>query len=71
MNYFIEVYRTYVLSNGDLDFVKIKIKNAALSSFHFYNANVPQNLSNEELEPLDRLSKNQNLVVQKADKECS
>ena len=68
MNYF-EVYTTYVLSNGDLDFVKIKIKNAALSSFHFYNANVPQNLSNEELESLDRLSKNQNLVFQKADKE--
>ena len=70
MNYF-EVYTTYVLSNGDLDFAKIKIKNAALSSFHFYNANVPQNLSNEELESLDRLSKNQNLVVQKADKEWS
>ena len=68
MNYF-EVYTTYVLSNGDLDFVKIKIKNAALSSFHFYNANVPQNLSNEELESVDRLSKNQNLVFQKADKE--
>ena len=39
-----------------------------MSSFHFYNANVPQNLSDEELETLDRLSKNKNLVVQKADK---
>ena len=57
-----------VLLNGDLDFVKTKIKDAALSSFRFYNANVPQNLSDEELEALDRLSKNKNLVVQKADK---
>ena len=57
-----------VLSNGDLDFFKTKIKDAALSSFRFYNANVPQNLSEEELEALDRLSKNKNLVVQKADK---
>ena len=30
-----------VLSSGDLDFVKTKIKDAALSSFHFYNGNVP------------------------------
>ena len=57
-----------VLSNGDLDFVKTKIKDVALSSFHFYNANVPQNLFDEELEALYWLSKNKNLVVQKADK---
>ena len=57
-----------VLSNGDLDFVKTKIKDAAQSSFRFYNANVPQNLSDKELEALDRLSKNKNLVIQKADK---
>ena len=30
--------------------------------------NVPQNLSDEELEVLEKLSKNNNLVVQKADK---
>ena len=57
-----------VLSNGDLDFVKTKIKDAAQSPFRFYNANVPQNLSDKELEALDRLSKNKNLVIQKADK---
>ena len=60
-----------VLFKGDLDFFKTKIKDAALSSFRFYNANVPQNLSEEELEALDRLSKNKNLVVQKADKSNS
>ena len=39
-----------------------------MSSVRFSNANVPQNLSDKEVEALDRLSKNQNLVVQKADK---
>ena len=57
-----------VLSNGDLDFVKSKIKDAALGSFWFYNTNVLENLYNQELEALDKLSKNKNLVVQKADK---
>ena len=57
-----------VLSNGNLDFVKNKIKDVGLSSFRFYNANVPQNLFDEELEALYWLSKNKNLVVQKADK---
>ena len=47
---------------------KTKIKDVPLSSFHFYNANVPQNLSDEVLVALHRLSKNKNAVVQKADK---
>ena len=50
-------------------FAKTKIKDAAKSSFH--NAYVPQSLSEEELEALDRLSKNKNFVVQKADKSNS
>ena len=57
-----------VLLNGGLDLVKTKIKDAVLSSFCFYNANVPQNLIDEELEALHKLSKNKNVVVQKADK---
>ena len=56
-----------VLSNIDLDFIKTKIKDAALSLFRFYNANVPQNLSHKKLKALEKLSKN-NAVVQKADK---
>ena len=47
---------------------KTKIKDVPLSSFRFYNANVPQNLSDEVLVALHRLSKNKNVVVQKADK---
>ena len=56
-----------VLSNIDLDFIKTKIKDAALSLFRFYNANVPQNLSHKKLKALEKLYKN-NAVVQKADK---
>ena len=44
------------------------IKDAALCSFHFCNANVLQKLSEEELDALDNLSSNIDLVVQKADK---
>ena len=47
-----------------LDFVKTKIKDAALGSFCFYNANVPQHLSDVELEVLQRLYKSNNVVVQ-------
>ena len=35
------------LSDEDLDFVKAKTKEAALSPYRIYNNNVPQNLSNE------------------------
>ena len=57
-----------VSSNDDLDFVKAKIKDVALSSFRFYNANVSQDLSEEKLKAFEKLFKNNNLVVQKADK---
>ena len=48
--------------------MKTRIKDTALTSFRNYNANVPQHLSNEEFEALKTLSKNCNLVIQKADK---
>ena len=63
------------LSVGGLTFLKVnadvlsrlRIKDAALNSFRFYNANAPQNLSDEELKALDRFSENKTLVVQKTD----
>ena len=61
----------FCLIKRDLDFVKTKIKDTALSTFCFYNANVPTSLSDEELKALEKLSKNNNLVVQKADKGIS
>ena len=58
-----------ILSNEDLNFTKTKIKEAALTSFRSYNSNgFPRNLSDEEFDALQNLSKNTNLVVQKSDK---
>ena len=51
-----------ILSNEDLDFVKTKTKETALSSFRQYNKNPQQNLSKEELAALTNLSKNKNVV---------
>ena len=60
-----------VLSNGELDFVKTKVKDAVVSSDRSYNANLPHYLFNEELETLRNLHKNTKLVVCKADKHNS
>lgn len=37
------------MPNQNLDFVKAKIKDAALTSFRNYNANLPRRLSNDEV----------------------
>ena len=60
------IYNLDSISNENLDFVKTKI-NAALTSFHNDNANLPFNLSDEEFKALQNLSKNINVVVQKSD----
>ena len=57
-----------ILSNEDLDFVKAKYKEEALSSYRTYNNNVPPNLSNNEFIALQNLSKNKDLIIQKSDK---
>ena len=57
MNCFLEIVRNLeILSNEDLNFVKAKTKEAALSSYRTYNSNVPQNLSNDEFIALQNLS---------------
>ena len=56
------------MSNEDLDFVKTKTKETALSSFRQYNKDPQQNLSKEELAALTNLSKNKDIVIQKSDK---
>ena len=62
------IYNLDSISNKNLDFVKTKIKDAVLTSFRNYNANLPRNLSEEEFKALQNLSKNTNLVIQKSDK---
>ena len=56
-----------ILFNEDLDFVKTKAKETALSSFRQYNKNPQQNISKEELAALANLSKNKDMVIQKSD----
>ena len=62
------IYNLDNISNEDLDFVKTKMKDAALTLFRNYNANIPRKLSDEEFKASQNLSKNTNLVIQKSDK---
>ena len=72
LNYFVEVYGSFgCFGYGDLDFVKTKVKDAAVSSDCFYNANFPYYLFNEKLNTLENVPKNTKLVVCKADKDYS
>ena len=54
-----------ILSGDNLDFIKTKIKDAAVTSFRNYNDNVPQHFSNSEFDTLKNLSNNCNLVIKK------
>ena len=60
-----------ILSNEDLDFLKRKTKETALSSIRQYNKNPQQNLFKEEPTALTNLSKNNDFVIQKSNKDKS
>ena len=66
--FFKDIRNLQILSNEDLDFVKTKTKEAALSSYRSYTNNMPQNLSKEEFIALLNLSKNKDLIIQKFNK---
>ena len=57
-----------ILSSEDLDFVKAKTKQTALSSYRSYNNNLPQSLSKEEFIALQNFSKYKDMIIQKSDK---
>ena len=57
-----------ILHGDNLDFLKTRNKDTILTCFWNYNYSVPQHLSKEKFEALKTLSKNCNLVIQKADK---
>ena len=63
-----DIRNVEILSKEDLDFVKTKTKETALSSFRQYNKNPQQNLAKEELAALTNLSKNKDIVIQKPGK---
>ena len=57
------IYNLGSMSNKNLDFVKTKIRDVALTSFCNYNVNLPCNLLDEDFEDFQNLSKNTNLVI--------
>ena len=57
-----------ILSDEDLDFVKTRTKEEALSSYRNYNNNVLQHLTKEEFLALQNPCNNKNIVIQKSDK---
>ena len=63
-----DIRNPQVLSAEDLDFIKTKTKDIALSTFRTYNNNVPQHLSKGEFDALKNLSQNKQIVIQKSDK---
>ena len=63
-----DIRNLQALSTEDLDLLKIKNKDIALSSFRTYNNNVSHHLSKEESDALKYLSQNKQIVIQKSNK---
>ena len=59
-----DIRNLQVLSAEDLDFIKNKTKDIALSSFRTYNNNVSQLLSKGEFDALKNISPNKQIVIQ-------
>ena len=57
------IHNLHVLSTEDLEFIKTKTKDIALSSFRTYNNNVSQHLSKGEFNVLKNLSQNKQIVI--------
>ena len=55
-----------IFYNEDLDFVKTRTREAALSFYQNYNNNVPLHLSKEKFLALQNLRENKNIVIQKS-----
>ena len=67
--FYINICNLGILSNEeDLDFVKTRTKQTALSSYRNFNNNVPQYLSKQAFLDLQNLRKNKDIVIQKSDK---
>ena len=58
------------LCNKDMSLIKARLLDTALTSYQNFSSdkNPPENLTPSEFKALKRLSKNQNIVIQKADK---
>ena len=54
---FRDICKLDILSNENLEFLKTKTKDVALSSLRYFNLNVPQHLSDSEFHALKNLSR--------------
>ena len=64
-----DICKSDILSNENLEFLKTKIKDVALSSLRYFNLNVPQHLSDSEFQALKNLSRlKKEVIIQKSDK---
>ena len=67
--FFRDICKLDILSNENLEFLKTKIKDVALSSLRYFNLNVPQHLSDSEFQALKNLSRlNKEVIIQKSEK---
>ena len=67
--FFRDICKLDILSNENLEFLKTKIKDVALSSLRYFNLNVPQHLSDSEFQALKNLSRlKKEVIIQKFDK---
>ena len=67
--FFRDICKLGILSNENLEFLKIKIEDVALSSLRYFNLNVPQHLSDSEFQALKNLSRlKKEVIIQKSDK---
>ena len=69
--FFRDILNLDIWSNEDLDFLRAKTKEEALSSYGSFNKNATENLSKEEFIALKNISKNKELIIQKSDKSNS
>ena len=66
---FRDICKLDILSNENLEFLKTKIKDVALSSLRYFNLNVPQHLSDNEFQALKNLSRlKEEVIIKKFDK---
>ena len=67
--FFRDICKLEILSNKNLEFLKTKIKDVALSSLRYFNLNVPQHLSDSEFQALKNLScLKKEVIIQKSGK---
>ena len=55
--FFRDICKLDILSNENLEFLRTKIKDVALTSLRYFNLNVPQHLSDSEFHALKNLSR--------------